>query len=119
MKCNIKFYRLDYEKVKKMEVEKDLKFKEAEVMQLKETINGYSKENQCHQARIKELEIACKNIEKEKIRGEEMATRNLEHLQNILKDGQRKASDEYKKLLAKQDSLQDRYLNSICTSSLN
>ncbi|XP_060608500.1 heat shock 70 kDa protein 12A-like [Ruditapes philippinarum] len=100
--------RLDYENKKTMKVEKDLKSKEAEVMLLEEQVNEYSKVNQCHQERIKDLEIACQNLEKEKKYGEEMATRNLEHLQNILKDGKKTAADEYKKLLAKMDNLQDR-----------
>ncbi|XP_060571882.1 uncharacterized protein LOC132730050 [Ruditapes philippinarum] len=98
--------RLDYENMKKMKVEKDLVSKQAEIMQLKIQVNQYSKENQCHQARIKELEITCKTIEKEKIQGEEMARRNLEHLQNILKE--EKAADKYKTILAKTDALQDR-----------
>ncbi|XP_060608504.1 heat shock 70 kDa protein 12A-like [Ruditapes philippinarum] len=102
--CN----RLDYENKKTMKVEKDLKSKEAEVMLLEEQVNEYSKVNQCHQERIKDLETACQNLEKEKNQGEKMATRNLEHLQNILKDKTKTAADEYKNLLAKMDNLQDR-----------
>ncbi|XP_060604268.1 putative leucine-rich repeat-containing protein DDB_G0290503 [Ruditapes philippinarum] len=94
--------------MKTMKVEKDLKSKEAEVMQLKKQVNELAKENQCQQTRINELETACKPLENEQIHCDEMATRNIEHLQNILKDGKKTAADEYKKLSPKQDSLQER-----------
>ncbi|XP_060604270.1 uncharacterized protein LOC132757103 [Ruditapes philippinarum] len=107
---------LGQEKKTRTAVENELKSATDMVQRLEKHVNDDFVKCQEHQKRIaeleaanKKLEAAYKNLDKHKYHIEQQANKNMEHMQNVLKEEKRKSDDQYKKLLAERDNLRDRF----------
>ncbi|XP_060569580.1 uncharacterized protein LOC132727996 [Ruditapes philippinarum] len=104
---------LQQEKKIRTAVENDLKSAENMAVRLQKQLYDHFDEREKDQKRIAELEAACKNLEAAckniDIQKNQQAKKDMEHMQNILKEEKSDSGDQYKKLLAVRDDLRDRF----------